>query len=180
MIHLSRVFTNLGPVLLPSWKGKFTGRKIVKVSVSGDGSVIWILEENSSSSFIEIKDRDIPLSYGNVNFKDVSISMSGIWGIGQDGVYFRSNNGVRWVRIEFPSGDEKHVRIIAGRFNVYLVTDNNRIYRREGVSFKRPEGKEWSYFAAGSDISEGKKPLGFMKLNQLANDLGTYIVGIVS
>ena len=165
---------------MPGWKEKFPERKIVKVSISVDGSVIWIVEENDSSSFIEIKDSDIPLSYGDMNFKDVSISMSGIWGVGQDGAYFRSNNGVRWVKLGFPSGDEKYVRIIAGLSNVYLVTDNNRIYRREGVSFKRPEGKEWSHFTAGSDISEGKEPFGFMKLTLWTNDLGTFIVSIVS
>ena len=174
LINLSSIFTNLGPVLVPGWKEKFTERKIVKVSVSVDGSVIWIVEENNSSSFIEIRDRDTPLSYGDVNFKDVSISMSGIWGIREDGAYFRANNGVQWVRVGFPSTDETYVGIVAGLFNVYLVTDNNRIYRREGVSFKRPEGKKWSFYAAGSDISEGKKPLGFMKLNQLANDSGTF------
>lgn len=75
-----------------------------------------------------------------IAFKKLTIAEPGeLWGIDQNGTTYKYFVG-EWI----PLPGERIREIHAGRSGVLIVSLNNSLYRREGISNSKPQGQAWN------------------------------------
>ena len=76
----------------------------------------------------------------SIAFKKLTIAEPDeLWGIDQNGTTYKYFVG-EWI----PLPGERIREIHAGRSGVLIVSLNNSLYRREGISASKPQGEAWN------------------------------------